>query len=296
MGMLYKRKKRDKRTGQMVQLAIWWMKYYDHGRPIRESAETTDKAVAKRKLQQREYETSTGMHQGPQVDRTRFEDLVEGIKTDYAMNKRKSSRRLNDHIGHLSASFRHMRATHITTDRIRAYFAKRQAEGAANGTINRELGCLKRMFRIAHQQTPPQVSRVPYIPMQEERNIRSGFFEHEDFLSLRGALPDYCQVAVSLAYYSGMRMGEVYSLQWKQVNWTEGKLYLQSQDTKTDTPRVLYLTGDLRRVLLAWRQRCETKWSACHGSTKNCCAVRDTATTNWEPRRYRTQHRKGVLR
>ncbi len=43
MGMLYKRKKRDRHTGQMVQLAVWWMKYYDHGRPIRESAETRDK-------------------------------------------------------------------------------------------------------------------------------------------------------------------------------------------------------------------------------------------------------------
>jgi integrase len=136
---------------------------------------------------------------------------------------------------------------------------------AANGTINRELGCLKRMFRLALQHTPPKVARIPHVPMLEERNIRSGFFEHEDFLALRGALPDYAQVAVTLAYYSGMRMGEVYSLNWNQVNWTEGKLYLKAQDTKTDTPRVLYLTGDLLRVLTAWKQRCDWKWPQCPG-------------------------------
>jgi integrase len=68
-------------------------------------------------------------------------------------------------------------------------------------------------------------------------------------------LPDYAQIAATLAYYSGMRMGEVYSLEWGQVNWTEGKLYLKAQDTKTDTPRVLYLTGDLLRVLTAWKSR-----------------------------------------
>jgi integrase len=191
-------------------------------------------------LQQREYEISTGMHQGPQVDRTKFEDLVEGVRVDYVMNKRKSSRRLNDFIT-LSASFGHMRAAQINTDKIKAYITKRQVAGAANGTINRELGCLKRMFRLAHQQTPPKVARVPYVPLVEEHTIRSGFFEHEDFLALRGALPDYCQVAITLAYFSGMRMGEVYSLEWKQVNWTEGKLCLRSQDTKTKTPRVLYL-------------------------------------------------------
>jgi len=66
-----------------------------------------------------------------------------------------------------------------------------------------------------------------------------------------------------LAYYSGMRMGEVCSLQWQQINWTEGKLYLEAKDTKTSTPRVLYLTGDLLRVLRTWKARCEKKWPAC---------------------------------
>ncbi len=68
---------------------------------------------------------------------------------------------------------------------------------------------------------------------------------------------------MTLTYYSGMRIGEVCSLQWRQVNWTEGKLYLQAQDTKTNTPRVLYLTGDLYRVLQAWKKCCDEKWPAC---------------------------------
>ncbi len=119
------------------------------------------------------------------------------------------------------------------------------------------------MFRLGFQQTPQLVARIPHIPQFKEHNIRSGFFEHEDFLALRGALPDYAQVAATQAYYSGMRMGEVCSLQWRQINWTEGKLFLQAEDTKTKTPRVLYLTGDLYRVLLAWKTRCENKWPAC---------------------------------
>ncbi|MBM4137909.1 MAG: hypothetical protein FJ244_00245 [Nitrospira sp.] len=64
-------------------------------------------------------------------------------------------------------------------------------------------------------------------------------------------LPDYAQVAATRAYYSGMRMGEVSSLKWSQVNWSAGKLSLRAQDTKTETPRVVYLTGDLLRVLTA---------------------------------------------
>ena len=263
MGMLYRRNKRNSVTGELVEFGPWWIKYYDHGRPIRESTSTTDRTEAKRKLKEQEGQVAQGLHQGPQVERTRYEDLEVGIRQDYAMNERKSARRLNDYLTHLSHSFSKLRASAITTDRVKAYINKRREEGAANGTINRELGCLKRMFRLALQQTPPKVVRIPHVPMLEERNIRSGFFEHEDFLALRGALPDYAQVAVTLAYFSGMRMGEVYSLKWQQVNWTEGKLYLNAQDTKTDTPRVLYLTGDLIKVLRTWKQRCDTKWPRC---------------------------------
>ena len=143
------------------------------------------------------------------------------------------------------------RAIDVTAPRIKAYIAKRQADRAPNGTVNRELTTLKRMFALAARQTPPKVGQVPYVPMLEEHNVRSGFFEHEDFLALRGALPDYAQVAVTLAYYSSMRMGEVFSLSWSQVNFGTGRLYLKAQDTKTNAPRTLTMPEDLRRVLLA---------------------------------------------
>ena len=263
MGTIYRRKKRDPTTGLLVETGPHWMQYFVDGRAIQESTRTRDRVEAKRLLKEKEGEVATGLYRGPKIERIRFEDLAALVKQDYQINKRKTARRVDEYMNHLNTFFRKMRATSITTERIKAYIVKRQQQEAANGTINRELACLKRMFRLGFQQTPQMVARVPHIPQLKEHNIRSGFFEHEDFLALRGALPDYAQVAASLAYYSGMRMGEVCSLQWRQVNWTEGKLYLRAQDTKTNTPRVLYLTGDLYRVLQAWKNRCDMKWPAC---------------------------------
>src|SRR5262245_37341009 len=188
MGMLYRRKKRAPLTGIFKECGPWWMKYYDHGRPFRVSTGTTDKIEAKRLLKEREGLVAAGIHQGPQLERTKFEDLVAGIRQDYAINDRKSKRRLNDYIAHLSAAFCNLRASSITSDRINAYITKRRNEGAANGTINREIGCLKRMFTLAYHQTPRKFATIPHIPMLEEHNVRSGFFEHEEFLALRGAL------------------------------------------------------------------------------------------------------------
>ncbi len=71
---------------------------------------------------------------------------------------------------------------------------------ASNGTINRELSALKRMLNIGAKQTPPKVDRVPYIPMLKENNTRKGFFEYNEFLLLRDALPAYLKGFVTFAY------------------------------------------------------------------------------------------------
>ena len=268
MGMLYRRKKPDPETGVLVEKGPWWMKYYRDGRPFYESTGTEDKTEARRKLKEREGAVASGLHHGPQAERTRFEDLVAGIRQDYALNERKSVRRLNDFINHLTAHFKQLRASAITTDRIKEYVTKRREDGAANGTINRELACLKRMFKLALQHTPPNVARIPHIPMLEEHNVRSGFFSHEEYLAVRGVLPDYAQVAVSIAYYTGLRIGEVLGLKWSQVDLVEGKLSLTPLQTKTETPRIVYLPPDLHRVLLEAKRRHEARHPAspwvCH--------------------------------
>ncbi len=62
---------------------------------------------------------------------------------------------------------------------------------------------------------------------------------------------------------AGCAWGEVFSLQWEQVNLAEGRLSLKAKDTKNKTPRVLYLDSDLSRVLTAWKQRSRARWPQC---------------------------------
>jgi len=118
------------------------------------------------------------------------------------------------------------------------------------------------MYKLALQSTPPKVARIPYIPMLEEHNVRSGFFSHEEYLAVRGVLPDYTQIAVSIAYYTGLRIGEVLGLKWSQIDLVEGKLSLTPFQTKTETSRVVYLPPDLYRVLLEARRRHQAAYPA----------------------------------
>ena len=242
---------------------VYWIKYYRAGKPYRESTHSMKESDAKRLLKLREGQVAENRFPGLRVEKIRFEELAEDFLNDYKVNGKRSLARAEMSLKHLKAYFEGMRAIDVTTDRIKAYILLRQEQGAENGTINRELAALKRMFNLAAQMTPPKVTSVPYIPHLEENNVRQGYFEHHEYLALRKALPAYLKPVVSMAYYTGMRKEEILGLQWDQVDLLDGKINLRSQDTKNQEPRVIYLEGELLEVINFQRALRDRKYPGC---------------------------------
>jgi integrase len=149
--------------------------------------------------------------------------LLNSLLLDYKVNRPKRYRwgelimRL-----HLRPAFGNLRIPQVTTDAIQKYTADRLDAGAEPGTINRELAVLKRGFMFGMKCTPPKVGRLPYIPMLKEDNVRKGFLEHDAFLGIRGAMPEFwARVAVSFAYYTAVRRGELLAFEWTRVDLAE---------------------------------------------------------------------------
>jgi len=227
---------------------VYWIKYYRYGKPYRESTKSKKEADAKRLLKKREGEISEGKLPGIYFDRVRFDELAEDFLRDYRINGKKSLVRAERSVGHLKRYFEGMRVSDITSPKIEAYIENRLEEGAANATINRELSALKRMLNLGARQTPPKVDRVPYIPMLKENNVRKGFFEHGEFLSLRDALPSYLKGFVTFAYKTGWRVSEIAELTWNQVDLDNGIVRLEVGETKNEEARTVYLDDELREV------------------------------------------------
>jgi hypothetical protein len=59
---------------------------------------------------------------------------------------------------------------------------------ASSAEINRELTALKRMFSLAVESG--KLLHRPHLPMLKEDNVRTGFFEVEQFESVSGICPN----------------------------------------------------------------------------------------------------------
>ena len=229
----------------------FWLSYYKDGQRIRESAETTDKAEARRKLAQRLGQLADGKFIGPKADRVTFAELAALVVTDYAINGKKSYRDLEQKLRlHLLPYFGQRKAHNITSVDLKAYVLLRQGEGAKNSKINRELATIKRAYNLGLRAE--LIHRKPYIEMLAENNVRQGFFEAWEFEAILAKLAECLRPPVRLAYLTGWRMrSEVLRLTWAQVDLHEGEIRLEVGTTKNKDARIFPFTHDIRTVIEA---------------------------------------------
>ena len=181
---------------------------YQNGRPVRESTGTKNETIARRMLRAREGDVERGIPIDPKVGRITFdeaaEDMLERLQGEPEAHARGCEAPDQKH---LAPFFGNRRMITITTTELRAYVAKRLADGTPvrqkgesrakekglyqtcresrcrPGEINRELTVLKRMFSLAIQAG--KLLHKPHFPMLRENNVRAGFFEREQYLAMQ---------------------------------------------------------------------------------------------------------------
>jgi integrase len=242
--------------GTVRTSAIWWLRFRQHGQPVRVSTGSRCERTARRLLREHEARIITGQPFIPAAEKLTLNDGLELIRRDYQTNGRRSSRTLEARLTHLLDHFDGAsRLGRITSGHVEAYKAARLEAGAQPSTVNRETSTLARMGALARRQYGLHVSFL--ATALEERNVRVGFFEEEQFrVVVRHLRPELAALA-RVAYVTGWRRGELLSRQWRHIDFDAGWLRLEPEETKNRDGRMFPLVQGLRDVLQGQRARVE---------------------------------------
>ena len=241
MGMIYKRGK------------VFWIKYYCDGKPIRESSHSITETPARKLPRDREGRAEMGAPLLLKVRNTTVETLLADLKAHYETTGQRKLREAETRLTPLTRFFTGRRASAISGDTLTAYIQDRQGAGLSNGSINRELSVLGTAYKLGLEHG--KVMRRPVIHLLKEARPRQGFFEEYQFLSIRKHLPEDLQVAVTIMWLFGWRRAEVMSLQLSQIDLEASTLRLEPGTTKNHEGRVVYMTPELKTLVLAQIQR-----------------------------------------
>jgi integrase len=248
---------------------VYWIDYYVNGHRKRERI-GPDKRLAETVLRKRKVEIAEGRFlEKKRPVTTTFDELAEAYLSYARDQQRKRSwARDQTSLVTLRAYFAGKRLTEITPAAIEHYRAWRRVTISRHGrvvapaTINRELACLKRMFNVALKGLivlkggMPATNPMVMVSLEREHNERDRVLSAEEFRRLHEAAALWLQPMLLVAYYTGMREGEIRSLRWDQIDLKAGTIGLKASDTKTEERRLVPLNQTLTSALKTATSTC----------------------------------------
>ena len=259
---------------------IWWIAYSRGGKEFRESARSTKRSDALALLRKRNEERIvSGRVLLSQIFHERIADAkLRGIC---------SIRHLMLYHRRFMNFFGNIVARDLGTCDVRRYQAARKQQGAAGGTVNREVSALKRALRLAVESR--LLDHCPVFPQRlAESEPRQGFFEHDDYLAIRDELAPWAQDILDFAYYTGWRRSEILGLEWGEV--FEDSIRLNPKRVKTRRPRLRPITEDLAPIIA--RRTRERVFSCLYVFHRNGKRI---PTATWQVHWTKARERAGRL-
>jgi len=200
---------------------FWWMKFYQNGKPVRESTEKTKELAARKAMRQRITALEAGQA-SIEFRGLKVADLIPLIERDYADRQQRSWDRVEYAWRcHLEPFFAKRRVEELGSDDRDDYVEKRQDEEASNATISRELSYLNRMLELRRQTTPRKVTNSLKFKRLTENNPRQGFITRKQLQKFTEACHisknssrdqrHYAALAI-LGYHLGWRSKELRDL------------------------------------------------------------------------------------
>ena len=176
-----------------------------------------------------------------------FWDAVQLYTKDPSFQNLSQKVRYRSKFVHLTKFFKKNRPVKgIWISDIKLYCTQRKSEGAKNATINRELSCLRSIFRtlIEHQIVETNPCKL-VSKLSEKDSERQVYISYQDFNKIVSFTPEQHQDFFWILYLTGLRRGEAFKLHWKHIDLNSRIILFHSTETKESNFKRVPIHRDL---------------------------------------------------
>src|SRR5262245_33182692 len=222
---------------------VWWYKFRFAGRVFRESAKTASKTLARQAERKRHQQLEEAVHgirkrTAPITFTVAADDWLKLKKPTWAPKSVEIEER---NLKHLKPALGSLLLINITAEDVADYQKSRQKAGAAPKTINLEVGTLRAILR-RHRLWANMQPDVKMMPVREKVGKALTADDEQKLLdACRGLRSRVLEPIVTLALHTGMRRGEIQSLQWQQIDFLNRTLTVGATKTEAGTGRIIPL-------------------------------------------------------
>ena len=221
----------------------WYADYYYEGKRIRKtvgSRKDAENALAAIKA-----DILRGEYKFKRERSIRFEDFAREY-LEYSKVNKKSWKSDQVSLNRLVPFFGHLRLSKITPRFIEEYKQKRINE-VKSASVNRELACLKFMFTLAKKWKLVDENPVKEVKLFREQKIVMQILNKEEIDRLIECSADHLKKIIILALNTGMRRGEIFKLQWKEIDFIDNFIFIYM--TKSGITRKIPMNNVVRETL-----------------------------------------------
>jgi len=236
----------------------WWTDFSINGQRFRQSLDTTDWREAQRHEKELIGRAGAGKlaPSSQQFARLPFVEASDRYLADRLVHL--APRTIcteRERLKPLRNFFAATPLTRISADGVRAYLTHRKRQGAANRTLNMELGILRRVLKRAKLWF---LLAEDIKPLPERHDVGRVLKHGEKVKLLKTAARkpawQLARLAATLALCTTMLAGEIRGLQWRDVDLIERTIVIRRSKTEAGE-RVIPINGDAWEAILELRER-----------------------------------------
>lgn len=139
---------------------------------------------------------------------------------------------------------------------LEEYQEKRLSNGKSAATVDMELSIAKTMVNKAFNNDMVaghtlKAFRIVKRKLVRGENARKRILSMEEYIKLLSVSAPHLKAMIEVAFYTGMRLGELRELQWKTIDWKTSFIRLPKESTKENKEKVIPLNDRVITILKA---------------------------------------------